>query len=171
MLYGLNRYGSTTAADLWTLAPDGSVEPLRVTPYRESQAVISPDGKWVAYASNQSGRSEVYVQPYPGSAEPEPVSTDGGRAPQWSWDGTELYFQAGKSMMAVEIRVGGRGLQIGEPLRLFTGEFRSHDFGRTYAVAPDGRFLMILREPHSIPTRLDVVLNWFDVLNEKVGRR
>lgn len=76
-------------------------------------------------------------------------------------------------MMAVDIDDAGGSLKIGEPRRLFRGDYifdSANPYGRTYAVALDGRFLMILAEPRSVWTRLDVVLNWFEVLRDRVGQ-
>src|SRR5204863_116238 len=72
------------------------VRPFLRTPFNETMAVIAPDGRWLAYQSNESGRYEVYVQPFPGGGRPIPISTGGGVFPRWSSDGRELYFRSGE---------------------------------------------------------------------------
>ena len=156
----------TTGRDLWTLSPDGKAAPLRVTRFNEIAAQFSPvrEGapRWIAYASDESGRSEIYVQSYPGDEHRVPVSTGGGVRPMWSPDGNELFYVAGDAMMAVAIQPNGT---FGAPRRLFDrSRFLINDRFQSYSVAPDGkRFLMIQREPDSVPRHLNVILNWFDV--------
>ena len=109
-----------TARDLWTLSPDGKTSPLRVTPFNETSGQFSPgpDGgpRWVAYASDESGRSEIYVQSYPSGANRIPVSTGGGILPKWSRDGKELFYVTGDAVVAVAMRPDG---SVGAPRRLF----------------------------------------------------
>ena len=138
--------------------------PFRVTPFNERDGDVSPgpEGgpRWVAYASDESGRSEIYVQSYPSGANRFPVSAGGGFLPRWSRDGRELFYLTGDAVAAVTIRPDG---SFGAPRRLFdranffTSRFRSYD------TSPDGeRFLMIQRDPGSVPRQLNVILNWAD---------
>ena len=160
-----------TGFDLWTLSPGGlsqerTASPLRVTPFNERDAEISPGpvrgSRWVAYASDESGRSELYVQSYPGGANRMPISTGGGLAPRWSPDGRELFYITGDAVASVAIRSDG---SFGAPRMLFD---RANFFFETrkpanYDVSPDGkRFLMVRRDPGSIPRQLNVILNWTD---------
>ena len=153
-----------TARDLWTLSPDGKASPLRVTRFNEIAARFSParEGapRWVAYASDESGRSEVYVQSYPAGERRVPVSTGGGVRPMWSPDGKELYYVAGDAMMAVAMQPGGA---FGAPRKLFDrSSFHIDDRFQSYSVSPDGsRFLMIQLGPDAAPRQLHVILNWF----------
>ena len=155
----------TTGRDLWTLSPDGKASPLRVTRFNEMAAQFSPvrEGapRWIAYASDESGRSEIYVQSYPGDEHRVPVSAGGGVRPMWSPDGNELFYVAGDAMMAVAMQPNGT---FGAPRRLFDrSSFLVNDRFQSYSVAPDGKhFLMIQREPDSVPRHLNVILNWFD---------
>ena len=163
-----------TGADLWTLTPgglsqeglsqEGTTSPFRVTPFNERDAVVSPGPdsgpRWVAYASDESGRSEIYVQSYPSGANRIPVSIEGGSLPRWSRDGRELFYITGDAVAAVALRPDG---SLGAPRRLFdktnflTGIFRCYD------TSPGGkRFLMIQRDPGSVPRQLNVILNWAD---------
>jgi Tol biopolymer transport system component len=167
-----------TGRDLWTLSPDGKTSPLRVTPFNETDGQFSPGPaggpRWVAYSSDESGRSEIYVQSYPGGENRMPVSNGGGTMPRWSRDGKELFYATGDAVVAVAIRPDG---SFGAPRRLFD---RSNYFisqisvFNSYDVSPDGkRFLMIQRDPGSVPRQLNVILNWSDARDRSVpdGRR
>jgi Tol biopolymer transport system component len=153
-----------TARDLWTLSPDGKTSPFRVTRFNEIAARFSParEGapRFVAYASDESGRSEIYVQSYPAGERRVPVSTGGGVRPMWSPDGRELYYVAGDAMMAVALRPDGA---FGAPRKLFDrSSFHIDDRFQSYGVSPDGRrFLMIQLGPDAAPRQLNVILNWF----------
>ncbi|MBZ5690020.1 MAG: protein kinase [Acidobacteriia bacterium] len=149
-----------TGRDIWTLAPDGKASPLLVTAFNETQCRFSPDGRFIAYVSDESGRREVYVQSYPGPGQKIGISTDGGSNPVWSPDGKGLFFREGEAMMMVELETTPV-LTASRARHLFA----SNDLGfrPDFDVSPDGnRFLMVHRDPGSWPTRIDVVLNWFD---------
>ncbi|MDP3718718.1 MAG: protein kinase [Acidobacteriota bacterium] len=152
----------TTGRDLWTLSPDGRVTALRVTAANEAAGQFSPGGTgsqvWLAYESDESGRSEVYVQPYPGGTNRIPVSTGGGFLPTWSRDGKELIYVTGDAMVAVSMRPDG---SFGVPRRLFDRANYFLRYSSSYDVSLDGkRFLMIRRDPGSVPRQLNVILNW-----------
>ncbi len=159
---------SSTASDVWVLPLEGErkPKPFIQTPFEERYARFSPDGRWVAYMSNESGQSEVYVQPYPGPGGKWQISTGGGTEPAWSRDGRELFYRNGNRLMAVTVQTHA-GFQAGTPRLLFEGPY---DLGpaRTtnYDVTPDGqRFLMIkLDEQAAGPSQLNVVLDWFEEL-------
>ena len=91
--------------DIWVLPLDGNrtAEPFLTTPASENNAHFSPDGHWLAYVSDESGRNEIYVQPFPGPGRRWAISTDGGDEPVWSRDGRELFYRNGNAMMAVPI--------------------------------------------------------------------
>ena len=123
-------------------------------------------------ASDESGRSEIYVQSYPGGANRIPVSTTGGILPKWSRDGKELFYVSGDAVVAVAVRPDG---SVGAPRRLFdrSSFLFNHRF-HSYSVSPDGkRFLMIRRDPGSVPRQLNVILNWSDAADRPAadGRR
>ena len=109
-----------TGRDLLTLSPDGKVAALRVTPANETAGQFSPGGTgsrvWLAYESDESGRSEIYVQSYPGGTNRIPVSIGGGFLPTWSRDGKELFYVTGDAVVAVTMRPDG---SFGVPRRLF----------------------------------------------------
>ncbi len=124
--------------------------------------MFSPDGRFVAYQSDESGRWEVYVRPFPGPGPQEQVSIEGGLAPAWNPKGSELFFQTATSLMAVRVEEGKR---IGAPVRLFAWP-RSREYRREYDVSPDGqRFLMLERaDPDGAAPQINLVLNWFEEL-------
>ncbi len=161
-----------TGRDVWTLSPAGKASALRVTPYNETQAQVSPGpiggSRRVAYESDESGRFEIYVQSYPAGSDRIPVSPGGGILPRWSGDGRELYYVAEDAMVAVPVRPDG---SFGAPRRLFDRSpfLFNHRFN-SYSVSPDGtRFLMIRRDPGSVPRQLNVVLNWSDAVGRLVS--
>ena len=163
-----------TARDLWTLSPDGKTSLLRGTPFNEMSGQFSPGSeggpRWVAYASDESGRNEIYVQSYPSGANRIPVSTGGGILPRWSRDGKELFYVTGDAVVAVAMRPDG---SFGAPRRLFDrSAFLVNPRFHSYSVSPDGkRFLMIQRDPGSVPRQLNVILNWSDAVDQPAGAR
>jgi serine/threonine-protein kinase len=136
------------------------------------QPRLSPDGRWLAYTSDDSGRHEVYVVPYPGvTARRLPVSTDGGIDPAWTRNGTEIVFRGGPMIMAVPFDLA-RG-QLGTPVALFAHNRVGSVAGeqtRSFAVTPDGqRFIMAVRPPGTDPREIVVVTNWFKELRAKMA--
>jgi eukaryotic-like serine/threonine-protein kinase len=161
-------------SDLWTLTPDGVTVPLVVTPYNETSAAVSPDGRFVAYVSDDSGRNEVFATPAVGQgaaprAERVQISIGGGTGPVWSRDGRELFYRADDALISVQVRTTGT-LVLGERKKLL--DLSDYDSGylHEFDVSPDGqRFLVIRTEPESRPLRLDIIINWIDELKKKVG--
>jgi serine/threonine-protein kinase len=133
-------------------------------------ARFSPDGRWLAYQSNETGRMQVYVISYPDLAEKRPVSTEGGTEPAWRPRGGELYYRNGPSMMAVTISTTPR-LEIGTPRQLFRSSFPEDLYGdRSFDVMPDGEhFLMFEPDPAAAP-ELRVIRNWAAELKATVQR-
>ena len=145
---------------MWTLPLSGDRKPKRflATPFLEDHGKFSPDGRWIAYTSNASGRDEVYVRQFPGAERFFKISRDGGSGPRWRDDGRELFFLTLDGMlMAAGIEKTAKGLTPTVPQPLFhTGVLRN--FG--YAVAKDGqRFLISVTDPPG-PTPITVVMNW-----------
>ena len=162
-----------TSADIWIQDLSDPKQPRRPflqTAASETYPEFSPDGRWIAYTSNQSGTDEVYLQPYPGPGSRVQVSTNGGRAPAWGRNGAEIYYwQSG--MMAVTARPTSTGLTVDAPRKLFAGRFSMTGPVRGYDVAPDGnRFLMaVLKDPPPQPSiELVLVANWFEELKRRV---
>ena len=165
-----------TGVDIWMVPLDGS-QPARAvleTRFAERAATLSPDGRWLAYQSNESGRDEVYVRSFPELAGPYPVSRDGGTSPLWSRNGQELFYRRGDALITVPVSMeeefsvgpltqqtvrrdvsGGVGDSIVETLNLFDE-------------TPDGEFFVVERGPAAPPLRAHVVLNWFNELEALV---
>jgi len=131
--------------------------------------MFSRDGRWIAYTSNESGREEVYVRPYPGPGGVVQVSSDGGAEPVWSHRGDEIFFRNGDKFLTA--RVHGDAQFSSEPPRvLFTGEFLSMRRGEAaYDVMPDDQhFVMVQQDQDPNLLRLNVVLNWFGEVEAKL---
>ena len=132
---------------------------------------FSPDGRWIAYASTESERREIYVQPYPGPGGKWQISTDGGTEPQWNRNGRELFYRSGDKMMAVDISTQS-GFVAGKPKQLFEGHYAMNLLARAdYDVSPDGqRFLMLkpTEQEQAAPAQINVVLNWTEELKRLV---
>jgi len=147
--------------DIWVVSPDSDPVPFLITPFDERSPRFSPDGKWLAYVSDESGRDDVYVQPFPGPGRKWLVSTDGGIDPVWSRDGRELFYRQNDQMMVVSVAPKGE-FSKGRPQRLFEIRFDAGDNGPNYDVSPDGKwFVMPRRNQGAAPGELHLVLNWF----------
>jgi serine/threonine-protein kinase len=149
------------------------VIPLLQTAASEMSAEVSPNGRWFAYSSDESGRHEVYVRSFPDSGrERRAVSSSGGKQPQWSRDGSELFYlsQTG-AMMAVRVSETPE-LSVSQPVELFADAGYGHTAGaRSYDLADDGRFLMV-KTPTPTGTSsagsIEIVHNWFEELKRLV---
>jgi Tol biopolymer transport system component len=162
----------TTGLDLYTLSlKDGKPQPFVNSPSSETAPRFSLDAHFIAYASNESGRYEIYVRPYPGPGGKWQISTGGGTEPVWNPKGRELFYRNGNKMMAVDVATQGT-FSAGKPKVLFEGSYvptpRSFP---DYDVSPDGqRFLMLKanEQAQGAPAQINVVLNWFEELKQKV---
>jgi len=153
-----------TGSDIHILSlEDRTLEPFRATDWREQDPAFSPDGRYLAYISNQSGRDEVYVEAISGSDMRVTISSNGGRWPRWSSDGDELFYIApnGPTMMSVAVE-SEPSLGAATPVPLFTGPYNLW-----YDVAADGSFVMITK-PTANLDEINVILNWSETLNELV---
>ena len=151
----------------FTLDSPGEHQPYVVTPFNERAPVISPDGRWLAYVSNESGQDEVYVRAYPDPSGRWQVSGDGGVEPLWAPSGRELYYRTGDRFMAVEVNTRGT-FSLGNRRPLFEGNYLMNQNHTNYDVHPaSGEFVTI--KSQGSPTELMVVLNWFEELMERVG--
>src|SRR6266403_1755963 len=161
----------TTGYDIWVLRlSDRKAQPF-LRPFNESVPRFSPDGRWLTYVSNESGRYEIYVQPYPGPGGKWQISTEGGTEPTWNPNGSELFYRSGNKMMAVETTTRP-SFTASKPRVLFEGRYEpSPATTPNYDVSPDGqRFLMLKpnQQEASAPTQINVVLNWFEELKRRV---
>jgi serine/threonine protein kinase len=135
--------------------------PFLATPFNEQQGAFSPDGKWVAYQSNESGRNEVYVRPFPGPGGQWHVSTGGGTSPRWRADGKELYYLApDNKLIAVSVMVLGAAFTPGTPETLFQTRIASAVQRPQYDVARDGRFLINTELNDASAEPIHLLLNW-----------
>ena len=172
--YQFSGVGGPADRDIWVLPLEGNrqQQPFLQTQFNEGAPTFSPDGRWLAYVSDESGRNEIYVQPFPGPGGKRQISTEGGVAPVWAPNG-ELFYRNGDQMMAVEITTEP-SFRAGTPLLLFEDRYRgtgSGGFTVLYDVTPDGqRFLMIKRGEPGLEeqAQIHLVENWFKELKRLV---
>ena len=163
--------------DLWTVPLDGDRKPelFLSTEFVENEGAFSPDGRWIAYQSNESGRLEIYVRPFRGAGGKWQVSEGGGGYPRWAGDGRQLFFRGEEGVMAVPITVSGDSLEVGRARRVLQGNFRGGvgGFGvggltvADYDVSRDGsHFVMFPLDVKAAgrAEHLTFVLNWFGEL-------
>ena len=162
------RMNAKTGWDIWALPLGGDGKPVPVvqTDADERAARLSPDGRWVAFVSNNSGVFEIYLQPFPGPGRRLQVSTKGGDQPQWRSDGLELFYLAPDARLtatSIKVAADHQSIDVGPPVPLFIAQvggvkpFLEAD----YVASVDGqRFLVnrLLRDTGGTPLR--VVLNW-----------
>ena len=159
----------TTGWDIWVLGLQGDRKPrpFLQTPSNEYGPIFSPDGRSLTYVSDESGRNEIYVRPFPGPGGKVQISTEGGTEPVWARNGLELFYRNGDKMMATAVETRP-AFAPSKPKLLFEGHYETglFAFEPDYDVSPDGqRFLMIKAgEQESAATQLNVVLNWSDEL-------
>jgi tRNA A-37 threonylcarbamoyl transferase component Bud32 len=171
-ILAFTRIRIDAATDIWTVPLNGDrkARPFVATEAWEIGPEFSPDGRWVAYVSNEAGARDVYVVPYPGPGPKRRVSPRGGVSPAWSRDGRELFYLTSEGLVAVN--VGPGPAQDFSPPRLLFDTRRyfvdaTEDAPRHYDVAPNGqRFLMLASEPapRTAPPELHVLLNWASAL-------
>ncbi len=153
---------------------DSVPTPVVAGAFDEYEPALSPDTRWLAYVSDESGQPEVYVRPFPNTAGGKwQISTDGGIEPAWSRDGSELFFRNldGQSIEVADMQrgpsVATRQLLLNLPPQ---NDYERNQRNRLYDVAPDGRFVMIQRPgTPDVSGDLVVVQNWFEELNQRVG--
>jgi Tol biopolymer transport system component len=152
--------------DIWLVSLEGKRQARRwfQSPYAESAATFSPDGRWIAYVSDESGRQEIYLRPYPAPGGRTKISSDGGAEPVWTRAGRELLYRQGNQFLSVEIRTEP-SFTVGTPRALFSGDFLRggrEDVPFQYDVSRDGNQIYAIRtvalpEPER---RLAIVTNW-----------
>jgi Tol biopolymer transport system component len=156
-----------TKFDLWVLSMSGDRKPAPFleTEFNETQGQFSPDGRWIAYSSDESGRYEVYIRPFPIAPGKWKVSNSGGQWPKWRRDSQELFYLSPEMrLMAVPLKPGRAGIEAGAPRELFDTHSPVHTAGFnyfSYAVGADGkRFLVVMSAADVVETPLTVVVNW-----------
>ena len=178
-LLAYERSEPETALDVWVLSlEDGTTTPFANTRFVERDAVFSPDGRWIAYSSDESGGGEIYVRSYPDPGGRWQVSSEGGSTPRWSVDGETIYYIEAGRALKVDVTVDGEALQFGRPELCSLGDGLRIRNQPGWAVAPDGdRFLMLTYssrdagvpapDPDS-PIVVRLVFNWFEELRAKL---
>jgi serine/threonine-protein kinase len=165
------RTDPKTQRDIWVQSLDDQKRtPFLVTAATEGAARFSPDGRWIAYVSNESSRPEIYVQPYPGPGGKWQISTDGGIEPAWNPNGRELFYRSGRRMMAVPVMTQPT-FSAGRPTQLFEGDYLASVFplaGVTYDVTRDGQRFLMVKQNAASATQVNVVINWFEELRRLV---
>jgi serine/threonine-protein kinase len=166
----MSSQAEKTSWDIWIHSPgqEATPRPLIATPASESFPAFSPDGRFIAYQSNESGVFEIYVRPFPQvEARRELISRSGGEAPTWSRDGTEIFYLSESGLTRVPVangRSGAPSLSFGQPsLALDMTGLGSFD------ISPDGRTFAIERAPiEKAAKEIHVILNWQEELNRLV---
>jgi len=157
--------------DVWMLSMEEGAEPVPFleSPAKEAAAMFSPDGQWIAFVSDKSGRDEVYVTSSSDARDPVLVSARGGFEPLWAPDGRELFYREGHKLMVVAVPPGAVP-DPKAPELLFEGRYHKNLLGfqnANYDVSPDGRrFVMVRTKDLVMPTVIHVVLNWPEALLE-----
>jgi Tol biopolymer transport system component len=156
------------ARQIWALPLEGERKPFAVLsgPADVTSSPLSPDGKFIAYGSSESGRYEIFIQDFPHARNRLQISTEGGTLPQWRADSKELFYLAGSKLMAVDIKVSGTRLEAGVPHPLFEAPFAP--WGRnTFVPSRDGqRFLAIVQVEQPADLSITVELNWMSRLKQ-----
>jgi Tol biopolymer transport system component len=166
------EFSSATRGDIKVLPLTGERRPFTflASPFDEDSAMMSPDSRWVAYVSDETGRKEVFVATFPEPTRRHRISTEGGTQPRWSRDGRELFFiTQSRTIMATPFDSLSPDLPAGPARRLFDVMMHrqfSSNVPYRYDVAPDGRFLMVVRSSEEVPA-LILVMNWQAMLEKR----
>jgi len=160
-----SRPSSSTDLVRFTAAKDAAVQGIVETPASEGVAAsVSPDGRWVAYTSDSTGSTEVWVRPFPGPGAPIRVSPSGGTEPLWSRTGKELYYFQGTNLMSVAVESGG-AFNFKPPTRLFESLYQRVQQPPNYDVTADGKFVMVKSDSQANNV-VSVILNWQELLKK-----
>ena len=158
--------------DLWAVPVNGDRAPWAFlsTNFDESFASLSPDGKWIAYISNETGTAQVYVRPFPRGEGKWQMSTDAATRPEWSADGRTLYYSTQRAIMAVPVQ-GLKTLTAGAP-RIFVRDFHglSVESAVSFNVLPDGKHVLVTipKEGNDVYQQINVVVHWFDEIQDRM---
>jgi eukaryotic-like serine/threonine-protein kinase len=155
--------------EIWALPLFGDRRAFPVAAAQVSceEGQFSPDGKWVAYRSQESGSDEIFIQDFPPTGRKWQVSNGGGVNPSWRRDGKEVFYLQGKKLLAVDVKTDGRNFQAGAPHVLFEARIRS--LGRnSYLPSPDGqKFLVSMSPPEELAVAITVVTNWVEMMKKQ----
>jgi dipeptidyl aminopeptidase/acylaminoacyl peptidase len=157
-----------SAADLWVLPLRGDRKPFPYikTNYMETSARFSPDGRWVAYVSNESGNYEIYVQSFPTPGQAIRISSEGGLDPRWRRDGRELYFISSDGrFMAADLKTDGNfSASLPKPLFRFSGSTETNR--RSYWPSADGQRFLVMKTSDDSPAQIQVTVGWTEALKK-----
>lgn len=163
------RITSETAGDIYAVpTAGGDLRPVVVTKAYEGGPQLSPDGKWLLYVSNESGRMEVYLRPFGGPDRKWPVSGEGGLHPLWSHDGRRIFYRSGQQLLAVDVTISPE-VRLGPPRVLFD---RRYEFGPNltfpnFSISRDGSEFLMVKE-QSGGRHLNLMLNWFQSISARL---
>jgi len=159
---------TNTREDIWVLQlADRKAQPFLRTQFSEETPRFSPDGRWLTYISDESGRYEVYVQPFPGPGGKWQISKEGGMEPVWNRNGRELFYRSGTKMMAVEIATQP-SFSAGNPRVLFEGQYHTNGAADSaYDVSPDGQRFLMVKQGERVAAEVSVVVNWPEELKRR----
>lgn len=153
---------------------DRQLKPFAATPAQEYMPAFSPDGRWIAYESDEAGAVDVYVRPYPGPGGKWQISVGGGVQPHWTKGGRELVYLAGPAMnriMAVEIAVEGDVLRPGKPQLLFEMPVAHPSEASWYDVSAEGSRFVVLEADDDVLTHVTLVFGFFDEVRRMLAGR
>jgi serine/threonine protein kinase/Tol biopolymer transport system component len=181
-ILAFTQVNTETAWDIMTLTIEGNEKsgwkvgeatPFLNGPFSEQDPVFSPDGRWIAYCSNESGNFEVYVRPFPGPGGKWQVSTGGGWLPKWSHSGKELFYRTTDSkLMVASYKATGDSFDADKPRLWSTGQFTFRGPAPNYDVHPDGKRVLVLKSPDNSSnapiTSVSFILNFFEELRHKL---
>ncbi len=154
--------GRPTKLHVLSMEGEHTSQPLFQSQFNERNAMISPDGHWIAYVSNESGRLQVYVRPFPNVEEGKwQISSDGGQDPVWAPRGQELFYRNAETMMVVGIKTEPT-FTAGSPIVLFTGKYTTSVTGVSYDISPDGQRFLMIKQDQQEAGQINVVQNWFE---------
>jgi Tol biopolymer transport system component len=166
------RTGSVGTADIWyrRLTGDTAEHGIATTPFTENAPRVSPDGGWVAYASDESGGYQVYVRPFPGPGELYPVSVGGGNTPVWSRDGRRIFFVSGNQLLAASVTTSPT-FSVTAREALFSGDYSLTLGHAPFDVAADGKSFLMLRSVAANSEEIVVIPNWAAELRAQAAKR
>ena len=174
LILGTNLGTGAANISVVRLEGDSALKPLVASDANEVAPRLSPNGRWLAYASDESGQNQVYVRPYPGPGPRVQLSDEGGTQPMWSRNGQQLFYRIGDALMSVDVRADPTSVQLlgTNRRKLFEGKFLGNDWIRIvslYDVAPDGKHFLFARALEGSRSEIVVWLNWLDEVKARLG--
>jgi Tol biopolymer transport system component len=158
----VNSYGPTLDIYLVDLKGDRKPQPLEQSAFNEGSPAVSPDGRWMAYVSDESGHNEVYVRPFPAGGAHVQVSSDGGDDPRWERDSHGIVYRKADRFMKARLTIGA-SIAVTQRDLLFTGPYTGYD------LSPNGAIVAL--RPGSADAEIIVVTNWIAELKAKLGKK